>query len=63
MPLSDKDFKIRLCNITDPVLLCDILDISTEELIEAFEDKIEERLESLRDIYDIDIDDFILYDE
>ena len=63
MPLNDDDFRLRLAAIADPTLLCDILDISSEDLIEAFEDKIEERIQTLKDVFDIDIEECFMYDD
>ena len=63
MPLNDDDFRLRLAAIADPTLLCDILDISSEDLIEAFEDKIEERIQTLKDVFDIDMEECFMYDD
>jgi len=57
MPLTHKQFLIRLANITDPELLCDVLDITSEDIIERFEDLIEDRLEILKEVYDINLDE------
>jgi len=63
MPLNDDDFRLRLAAIADPTLLCDILNISSEDLIEAFEDKIEERIQTLKDVFDIDMEECFMYDD
>lgn len=62
MPLNDKDFIERIACLSDPPLLCELLDISSEDLLEAFEDRIEDRKNILREIFDVDTDEYILYD-
>ncbi len=57
MPLPYEQFINRLAVLTDPSLLCDVLDISTEDIIERFGDIIEDQMEILREAYDIDIDE------
>ena len=39
MPLNDDDFRLRLAAIADPTLLCDILDISSEDLIALLDNR------------------------
>jgi lipoate-protein ligase A len=56
MPLNNQQFLNRLAVLTDPSLLCDILDISTEDIIERFEDYIEDYMKVLREAYDVDIE-------
>jgi hypothetical protein len=63
MSLNDREFLLRLANLADPNILCDILEISTEDLIEMFSDKIEQRIEDLREIFDVDVDEYMEYDE
>jgi hypothetical protein len=55
MPLPLEQFLNRLASLTDPSLLCEVLDISTEDILERFEDLIEDNLDVLREAYDIDI--------
>ena len=55
MPLPLEQFLNRLAVLTDPSLLCEVLDISTEDILERFEDLIEDNLDVLREAYDIDI--------
>jgi hypothetical protein len=55
MPLPLEQFLNRLAVLTDPSLLCEVLDISTEDILERFEDLIEDKLDVLREAYDIDI--------
>ena len=62
MPLSNEQFLKRLAVMADPSLLCEILDLESEDIIERFEDVIEDRMDDLREVFDIDIDENILYD-
>jgi hypothetical protein len=62
MPLSDKDFMERISCLADPPLLCELLDISSEDLLEAFEDRMEDKKNILREIFDVDTDEYMLYD-
>jgi hypothetical protein len=57
MPLPDSQFIIRLAELADPPLLCDLLDISSEALLERFDDVVEDRIDELRKIFDVDIDE------
>ena len=41
--------------MTEPSFLCEILDITNEDIIERFGDLIEENEEELREIFDVDI--------
>lgn len=59
MPLPLNQFLNRLAVLTDPSLLCDVLDISTEDIIERFGDVIEDNIDVLREAYDIDIEEII----
>jgi hypothetical protein len=54
MPLHFEQFLNRLAIMTDAGLLCELLDIDSEDIIERFEDLIEERIEELREVFDID---------
>jgi|TARA_R110002072_G_scaffold4956_9_gene33702 hypothetical protein len=56
MPLTIEQFLHRLADLTDATLLCEILDIESEDIIERFDDLIEDRLEELRTIFDVDFD-------
>ena len=59
MPLPFDQFIKRLATLADASLLCDILDIDSEELIERFEDRIEDKMDVLREAFDYDFDDYI----
>jgi len=41
--------------MADPDLLCDVLDITSEDLLERFGDIVEDRIELLQEIYDVDV--------
>jgi hypothetical protein len=56
MPLPLDEFYTRLALMADASLLCDVLDISSEDIIERFWDVIEDRIEVLRDTFDIDFE-------
>lgn len=59
MPLQPDQFLKRLATLADADLLCEILDIDSEDIIERFTDKIEENIDTLREIFDVDIDPHI----
>lgn len=56
MPLPNEQFLDRLAMLTDPALLCEVLDITSEDIIERFPEIIEDNLDILREAYDIDIE-------
>ena len=58
MPLQLEQFLNRLAVLADATLLVDILDISSEDIIERFEDLIEERQEELREVFDVDFEEY-----
>jgi len=57
MPLSNEQFIRRLAAITDPEFLCDFLDITSEDILERFEDIVEDTIDNLRREFDVDIQD------
>jgi len=57
MSLNNKQFLNRLAILTDPSLLCDIMDISSEDIIERFDDYVLDYMEVLREAYDIDLEE------
>jgi hypothetical protein len=61
MPLPIKEFIERLSEVTDPPLLCELLGLSSHDILERFSDVLEDRMEVLREIYDLDFDDVMLY--
>jgi|TARA_R110000803_G_scaffold68783_4_gene130879 hypothetical protein len=56
MPLQPDQFLKRLATLADADLLCEVLDIDSEDIIERFNDKIEENIDILRETFDVDID-------
>jgi|TARA_R110000823_G_scaffold52635_2_gene130091 hypothetical protein len=56
MPLPHNRFIQRLAILADSSTLCDILDIDSEELLERFDDVVEDKIDILRDAFDIDFD-------
>ena len=57
MPLLTDQFLQRLSELADPVLLCDLLGITSEDIIERFEDILEEKMDDLREVFDIDLEE------
>lgn len=55
MPLLYEQFIKRLALMADPDLLCDVLEITSEDLLERFGDIVEDRIELLQEIYDVDV--------
>ena len=58
MPLQYEQFLNRLAVLADATLLVDILDISSEDIIERFEDLIEDRQKELREVFDVDFEEY-----
>lgn len=58
MPLPYDQFLKRLAILSDASLLCDVLNISPEDIIERFEDVIEDNIEELREAFDVDFQDY-----
>jgi hypothetical protein len=56
MPLQPNQFLVRLAALADAELLCDILGIDSEDIIERFDDKIEEHMIELCEVFDVDIE-------
>jgi|TARA_R110000787_G_scaffold8718_5_gene29958 hypothetical protein len=54
MPLQLEQFYKRLAILSDACLLVEILEIDSEDIIERFEDLIEERIDELREVFDVD---------
>jgi hypothetical protein len=53
MPLPNKLFFERLADMADATLLCDLMDITSEDIIERFEDLVLENITQLREVFDI----------
>ena len=55
MALTLNELKERIVQeAIDPCLICEVLDISTEELLHEFEDKLIDKREEFEDNYDDD---------
>mgnify|MGYP003625564918 CR=1 FL=1 len=63
MPLSNDQFVQRLSEVADPTLLCELLNISSEDILERFDDLLEERMCYLREIFDIDVEEVLGLEE
>mgnify|MGYP003112038969 FL=1 len=63
MSLPIKEFTERLSEVTDPPLLCELLGLSSQDILERFSDVLEDRIEVFREIYDLDFDDVMLYNK
>jgi|TARA_R110002020_G_scaffold132967_5_gene296809 hypothetical protein len=61
MPLPIEEFIERLSQVSDPPLLCELLGLNSEDILERFSDVLEDRIEVLREIYDIDFEETMLY--
>ena len=55
MRLNNEQFLERLANLAEPAFLCEILGITSEDIIEEFKHLVEENEEVLREVYDIDL--------
>jgi|TARA_R110000803_G_scaffold46712_3_gene97976 hypothetical protein len=56
MPLPTEQFLNRVANLAEPSYLCEVLNITSEDLIERFGDLIEHNIEDLREVFDIDLE-------
>ena len=56
MPLSLEQFLERVADLTDPSELCELLDITSEDILERFSDVVEEKSGVLREIFDVDLE-------
>ena len=55
MPLSLKQFLERVADLTDPPYLCEVLEITSEDILERFSDLVEQKDDVLREIFDVDL--------
>jgi|TARA_R110002124_G_scaffold265791_1_gene432678 hypothetical protein len=60
MSLPDKQFLNRLSNLAEPSFLCEILNISSDDIIERFSDLIEDNNQELREIFDVDTEEYFV---
>tara|TARA_R110000787_G_scaffold89109_1_gene188736 strand:+ start:7827 stop:8021 length:195 start_codon:yes stop_codon:yes gene_type:complete len=56
MPLPHNRFIQRLAILADSSTLCDILDIDSEDILERFDDVVEDKIDILRESFDINFD-------
>ena len=56
MPLNLEQFLERVADLTDPSELCELLDITSEDILERFSEVVEEKSGVLREIFDIDLE-------
>tara|TARA_Y100000361_G_C11051712_1_gene285602 strand:- start:329 stop:526 length:198 start_codon:yes stop_codon:yes gene_type:complete len=56
MRLNNEQFLERLANLAEPAFLCEILNITSEDIIEQFNELVEENEAVLREVYDIDLE-------
>jgi hypothetical protein len=56
MPLTFEELRDKLRQV-DEISLLEILDISSEELVERFQDRIEDRMEELESDFEEESDD------
>ncbi len=54
MPLPVEQFLKRLAVVTDPDSLCEFLNIESKDIIERFDDLIEQNMDKLREEFDVD---------
>ena len=59
MSLPHKQFLNRLSNLAEPSFLCEVLNITTEDIIERFSDLVEDNEEELREIFDVDTEGYL----
>ena len=58
MSLTLDEFKERLGQVCDPDVFIDVLEITTEELMEAFEEELSDNLLKFESIFDMYGEDF-----
>ena len=56
MPLLHRQFLERLAALTDAELLCDMLHLTSEDIIEAFPEALEEHMSVLKDTFDLNLE-------
>ena len=59
MSLSHKQFLNRETNLAEPSFLCEVLNITTEDIIERFSDLIDDNEDELREIFDVDTEGYL----
>ena len=56
MPLSLEQFLQRVADLTDPPNLWEVLEITSEDILERFSDLVEQKTDVLREIFDVDLE-------
>jgi len=56
MPLNLEQFLERVADLTDPSELCELLGITSEDILERFSEVVEEKSGVLREIFDVDLE-------
>jgi len=55
MSLSNRRLLGRVAELADPSFICELLNITTEQLLEQFDYLVEENIEALREVYDVNL--------
>jgi len=53
MPLTTKKLLNRVSELADPIYICEVLELTTEDLLERFNDLVETKMDVLREVYDV----------
>ena len=53
MSLTTKRLFNRVSELADPVYICEVLELTTEDLLERFNDLVETKIDVLREVYDV----------
>tara|TARA_R110002074_G_scaffold78141_2_gene176907 strand:- start:164 stop:361 length:198 start_codon:yes stop_codon:yes gene_type:complete len=53
MSLTTKRLLNRVSELADPVYICEVLELTTEDLLERFNDLVETKIDVLREVYDV----------
>jgi len=56
MRLPFEDFIERLAVMSDVEMLCEVLELEPEDILERFSDIVETKQAELRDVFDVDLD-------
>jgi hypothetical protein len=55
MSLTTKRLLNRVSELADPIYICEVLELTTEDLLERFNDLVETKIDVLREVYDVNI--------
>jgi hypothetical protein len=53
MSLTTKRLLNRVSELADPIYICEVLELTTEDLLERFNDLVETKIDVLREVYDV----------